>query len=267
MSEQKEKIQTVEKQSLPLKNIITPSQNDVLLGRGASTNNHHGNKYFRNVVKQHQDGYLVAKNNFEKYITTMEILKNIRSLNPPGRFILKDATSKLWNDVGDDKSRRKISQALRENATELKKNYESDDSEKSNTRDIIACKSDKKLKRNDDAKNSEKNNEKAKRTDDFRSLYERQNSLTLNSRAFNEKPKAKFLESSQQSIASTKSMDLSLSELEVMLQDFKPSSRRKLQASECNMLDLETSIGTFTINDMSASFGNLSFELESNPVY
>merc|ERR1712232_96549 len=238
-----------------------PSHNDVLLGRGASTNNHPGNKYFRNVVKQHQDGYLVAKNNFEKYITTMEILKNIRSLDPPGRFILQDTTSKLWSDVGDDKARRKISQALRENATELRKNCESDDSEKSNTKEDIACKNVKKSEKNIT------NNEKVKRADDFgkeQHSYERQNSLTLNSRVLNEKPKSKFLESSQQSIMSNMSTDLGLSE--VMLQDFKPGNRRKL-ASECNMLDLETSIGTFTTDDMSMSFGNFSVELASYADY
>lgn len=89
----------------PHEAIIKPASNDVLLGRGAGTNNHLGNKYFRNIVKEHQDGYLVAKNNFEKYLTTVDILTNVKSLNPPGRFILQDKSTKLWNEVGDDKSK------------------------------------------------------------------------------------------------------------------------------------------------------------------
>ena len=87
----------------PLQNIIKPESNDVLLGRGAGTNNHRGNIYFRNVVKEHQRDYLAAKNNFEKYSTTMDILTNIRSLSPPGRFIFEDRSTKLWNEVEDDK--------------------------------------------------------------------------------------------------------------------------------------------------------------------
>ena len=89
--------------SYPTKNIIKPACNDVLLGRGVGTNNHLGNKYFRNIVKQYQDNYLIAKNNFQKYVTTMKILKNIKSLNPLGRFILQDKSTKLWNEVGDSK--------------------------------------------------------------------------------------------------------------------------------------------------------------------
>ena len=90
--------------SYPLEDIIKPSSNDVMLGRGAGTNNHPGNKHFRKVVKEHQDGYLAAKNNLEKYLTTMDIIKKIRSLNPPGRFILQEKKTKLWNDVGDEKA-------------------------------------------------------------------------------------------------------------------------------------------------------------------
>ena len=47
-------------------NIIKPTSNNVMLGRGAGTNNYLGNKHFRNVVKEQQDSYLAAKNNFEK---------------------------------------------------------------------------------------------------------------------------------------------------------------------------------------------------------
>ena len=39
--------------SYPLEDIIKPLSNDVVLGRGAGTNNHLGNKHFRKVVKEY----------------------------------------------------------------------------------------------------------------------------------------------------------------------------------------------------------------------
>ena len=87
------------------KDIVKPDINDVIYGKGAGANNHSGNKYFRNLVQEHQDAYLFdAKNNYEKYLITMTILTNIRNLSPPGRFIMQDKGSKLWNDVSDDKA-------------------------------------------------------------------------------------------------------------------------------------------------------------------
>jgi hypothetical protein len=43
-----------------------------------------------------------------------ELVKWWRSLDPPGRFLKKDEKTKLWNDIGDKKARRKTSQLLRE---------------------------------------------------------------------------------------------------------------------------------------------------------
>jgi len=126
---------------------------------------------------------------------------------------------------------------LRENACEIRKN-----SGNSSTRNLDCS--------------------KMTQNDDFKSQHplERNNSINLNT--------------SQQSIdgSSNKSMELSLSELGILLQDFKPpagSRRRGNQTTgqDC-MIDMETSIGTFTIGtDMSSSFGNISAQMESYPVY
>merc|ERR1712232_958919 len=70
-------------ESYPAEDITSPDHTDVLLGRGAGVNKHPGNKYFRDIVKQYQDDYLVAKNNYEKYLTSMEILKALEILILP----------------------------------------------------------------------------------------------------------------------------------------------------------------------------------------
>ena len=44
----------------------------------------------------------------------------VRSLNPPGRFLQKDAKTSRWSDIGDCKAQDKASQALREGAPELR---------------------------------------------------------------------------------------------------------------------------------------------------
>merc|ERR1712232_190373 len=247
-------------ESYPAEDITSPDHTDVLLGRGAGVNKHPGNKYFRDIVKQYQDDYLVAKNNYEKYLTSMEILKSIRNLNPPGRFVLQDSSSRLWNDVGDDRARRKISQALRENATELRKSFESDDSEKSNT----ACNDDVKLTRNNDKQDDlidsheEPRNvlDSAPQTTSERSVGLSVSDLEVllqdvkrKTIDFNEG--SSYLDSSPQTI-SERSTELSMLDLEVLLQDFKPGAMKKTQAMDCNsnMLEIE-SIGTFAVDHMS----------------
>ena len=47
--------------------------NDVLLGRGTPINKHEGNINFRNIVKFYKESYLTARNNYEKYLITMEV--------------------------------------------------------------------------------------------------------------------------------------------------------------------------------------------------
>ena len=67
--------------------IETPTENDVLLGRGAGVNRHIGNVNFRTLVKDKQEEYAAAATNIQKYLIIMDILQKVKSLNPPGRFI------------------------------------------------------------------------------------------------------------------------------------------------------------------------------------
>ena len=60
-------------------------------------------------------------------------------------------------------------------------------------------------------------------------------------------------------------MKVSLLNLEILLQDFKTPVVTRRNAIQANgqdfcMIDLETSIGTFVVSDMSSSFSNVSFK-------
>lgn len=57
-------------------------------------------------------------------------------MNPPGRFLKQDPTTKLWSDIGEKKALDKTRQALREGAPELLKEMKGED-DKSETMDAV----------------------------------------------------------------------------------------------------------------------------------
>lgn len=128
---------TIQKSNIKHAEMDTINVNDVLLGRGGFTNNHTGNRRFRQLVQQYQMQYFHASK-LEKPAIASMVVQIIRRANPPGRFLKKvkaedDADSsssssvgsffKSWKDVGDLRAREKVSQALREKAPELKAMY------------------------------------------------------------------------------------------------------------------------------------------------
>lgn len=54
------------------------------------------------------------------------IVKAVRSLDPPGRFLDKDPVTGLWHDIGHKKAVEKTSQALRDGAAMLRKQLSAD---------------------------------------------------------------------------------------------------------------------------------------------
>ena len=98
--------------------------NDVLCGRGGTINAHPGNEQYRKFVERKKRVYLTARFKREKRLIAQSIVDEIRALDPPGRFLLKDARESIWRDVGDEKARDKTSQALRENAGIVRKEME-----------------------------------------------------------------------------------------------------------------------------------------------
>lgn len=104
----------------------TPHNNDVLCGRGGTVNAHPGNEQYRKFVDRKKRLYLTARFKREKRLISSKIVDEIRNLDPPGRFLLKDANSNVWRDIGDEKARDKTSQALRENALTVRRQLEDD---------------------------------------------------------------------------------------------------------------------------------------------
>mmetsp|Transcript_11767 Transcript_11767/g.16973 ORF Transcript_11767/g.16973 Transcript_11767/m.16973 type:complete len:394 (-) Transcript_11767:2697-3878(-) len=101
----------------PLTGISSPHNHDVLFGRGGGTNNHPGNKRYRELVEERKSRYVSATRT-EKPLIAMEIITFLREeQNPPGRFLQLNETTKKWDDVGCKRAREKASQALREKFT------------------------------------------------------------------------------------------------------------------------------------------------------
>mmetsp|Transcript_3080 Transcript_3080/g.4405 ORF Transcript_3080/g.4405 Transcript_3080/m.4405 type:complete len:722 (+) Transcript_3080:236-2401(+) len=94
-------------------NIRTPHSNDVLCGRGGSSNRHIGNLNFRCLVAANKDMYVTLTKK-QKMMVAREIVKTVQGQEPPGRFLQKDAETGLWFDIGLPRSLEKTSQALRE---------------------------------------------------------------------------------------------------------------------------------------------------------
>jgi hypothetical protein len=84
------------------------------------TNHHPGNKRYRKMVEDRKVHYIHSKR-LDKPLVALEIIREWRSQDPPGRFLRADDKTGLWTDVGDKKAREKTSQALREKAPTLRK--------------------------------------------------------------------------------------------------------------------------------------------------
>lgn len=103
-----------------------PTDSDVICGRGGSINSHVGNERYRTLVEKRKRVYLTAHFKREKRLIASSIVSEIRQLDPPGRFLTRDAKSGHWKDIGDEKARDKTSQALRENAPSIRAEIETE---------------------------------------------------------------------------------------------------------------------------------------------
>lgn len=102
--------------------IKEPNKNDCLLGRGGRINKHYGNVQLRNIVAERQEEYLSdSTGKLDKAYIAADIVATIRnSLDPPGRFLDQDVKTGIWNEVGDQRAIRKVLQALREHAPDIR---------------------------------------------------------------------------------------------------------------------------------------------------
>jgi hypothetical protein len=103
--------------------------NDVLCGRGGRINSHTGNIQFREIIASLKKDYLAkTTKKLEKAHIAAKIIYDIRSMEPPGRFLKEDRDTGLWFDIGDAKAIKKAGQALREDAPDIRPAIDGDSS-------------------------------------------------------------------------------------------------------------------------------------------
>jgi len=93
--------------------IVTPTDNDVLSGRGKSVNGHAGNKKFRETIQRLRESYY-ATSKTERPLFAKMLVNEIAHLQPSGRFLKQDPVTKLWYVISDVRAWEKTRQAFRE---------------------------------------------------------------------------------------------------------------------------------------------------------
>ena len=80
--------------------------NDVLSGRGGRINNHPGNVAFRTIVENYKNEYLDPRTRkLEKAHVAARLVAQIRSSQPPGRFLKEDPGNPgKYVEIGDQKA-------------------------------------------------------------------------------------------------------------------------------------------------------------------
>jgi hypothetical protein len=107
--------------------IADPNVNDVLCGRGGRINSHPGNVQFRDVIHRKKKEYLApTTKKLQKAHIAAGIVQDIRTMDPPGRFLKEEKGSGMWYDIGDAKAIKKTGQALREDAPDIRPAIEPD---------------------------------------------------------------------------------------------------------------------------------------------
>jgi len=99
-----------------------PNENEVLCGRGRHINNHAGNVQFRNMIHSKKKEYLLAPSTkkLEKAHIAASIVNDIRTMHPPGRFLMEERGTGMWFAIGVAKAMKKTGHALREDAPDVR---------------------------------------------------------------------------------------------------------------------------------------------------
>lgn len=93
--------------------MVEPHGNDILMGRGGKNNQHIGNEKLRGLARLQSEHYRMASKKGKSNISR-ELVRQVRLMVPPGRFLKKNTITGDWEDVGDDVAREKASQVLRD---------------------------------------------------------------------------------------------------------------------------------------------------------
>jgi hypothetical protein len=118
-------IHTQDKSCMASDYIYDVREADILCGRGAPSQYHPGNLYFRDLVQSHQSSYLAARRIDKPAIASRiceiinerggRFLKRVKvhGVGPSGHF--------CWQDIGEQRAYEKACQALREGAPDLRR--------------------------------------------------------------------------------------------------------------------------------------------------
>jgi len=89
--------------------------NDVLCGKGRAISDYSGNIQLRARVLEMKKEYQLSSKEIEKAYICALIVADIRSLNPPGRFLELNKSEASWKEIGDERARKTVELALLEN--------------------------------------------------------------------------------------------------------------------------------------------------------
>jgi hypothetical protein len=94
---------------------IRPTQHDVLCGRGDSYFQHPANVHLRKLLEAGLERYSAASSKVEKSCVIADIVATVKSRNGGNaKFLRFDKSTKAWYDIGDEATRQKIGQTVRD---------------------------------------------------------------------------------------------------------------------------------------------------------
>ena len=107
--------------------LLTPAENDVLLGRGRPFQEWHGNLQLAKIIDIHRKKYGIA-DRAEKTAISKDVLSIVKSCK--GRFLQQDKATGEWEQLSDAVAREKVSSGFRrkEPKEEEKRSAEDEDS-------------------------------------------------------------------------------------------------------------------------------------------
>jgi len=101
---------TTDTKNLSNKGIQSPTANDILRGRGRTTNSHEGNMKLRDEARKLRDDYQDGNygTSEKKYLYSLELVERVRSYG--GRFLEKRDNDNLWYEMSEEDTRKKAAQ-------------------------------------------------------------------------------------------------------------------------------------------------------------
>jgi hypothetical protein len=107
-----------ENASLESSNELTPTEHDILCGRGTSTNKHPGNISYRKMIERCKPIYRELLTKDDKRDYSKLVKEHIEQCG--GRFLKKCLILGTWVKMDDNDARKKVSQSLRESKKKKK---------------------------------------------------------------------------------------------------------------------------------------------------